>query len=44
MFLKKTNKGRSQSISRENLMEIDENGQIKKDVYEEVLKTIKGEL
>lgn len=44
MFLKKTNKGRSQSITRENLMEIDENGQMKNDVYEEVLKTIKGEL
>ena len=44
LFLEKTNKGRSQSITRENLMEKDKNGQIKKDVYEEVLKTIKGEL
>ena len=43
MFLEKTNKGRSQSITRENLMEKDKNGQLKEDIYEKVLKTIKGE-
>ena len=44
MFLEKTNKGRSQSITKENLMEKDENGQIKKDVFEDVLKVLLEEL
>lgn len=44
MFLEKTNKGRSQSITKENLMEKDENGQIKRDVFEDVLKALLEEL
>lgn len=43
MFLEKTNKGRSQSITRENLIEKDQNGHIKRDVYEDVLKALLGE-
>lgn len=44
LFLCKGNKGRCQSLTRDNLAVKDENGQIQKDVYEEILKAIKKEL
>ena len=44
IFLCKGNKGRCQSITRENLAEKDKNGTIQKDIYKEILDAIKREL